>query len=335
MQSKGGGGTARSKPSKPSRKIASTKSPTGIKPSSRKIALTKSPTGIKPCKIDLVKSPPHSIKQSRRQKISDRKRSESGCMQALVNIATEELWKLVRAEDPVKNAPSLCSTKVSPEDVSAYIKPEWVAEFVKKLPIVCKGSTDCKVFEEVLQNEMGKLFASHRIGDNARGLNPKVTCKLAHIRNALTALSKAPCQDPRAAPGRMIVSFDIFADEVDGDIANIMRCGRGFTVNDPLAFNLVLRAMQSDASYTRKGHPRGTKGMTDVMKLVGLGPPVTAVGHIAASFRGPKSTDPDKKHPDGDRFDKKRETDGLYYRRYEYTTKRVLGAARSIKMFQH
>jgi len=267
-----------------------------------------------------------------------KKRNNNHRLQALVNAANEAMFQVVRAEEPIFDKPTLCSIKVVPESASDYVDAAWVADFVKSLPTARPGSSVCSIFEEVLQKEIGKLFASARIGDDARGLSFNVTSKLTHIHNAFDALSKTPCQDPRAAPNRMIISLDIFEDEHGGKVDNIMRCGRGFTVNDPLAFNLVLRAMQSNhASYPvwkagRKA--RGTKGMTDVLRLVGIGPPKGATGHRAANFRGPKTTDPDKKHPDGDRTDGKRETDGLYFRRYDYNKKRILSAVHSKKFFK-
>ena len=90
-----------------------------------------------------------------------------------------------------------------------------------------------------------------------------------------------------------------------------------------------------------------------MLDIVGLAPPKGAHAHkvYLDKHRGPASTDPDKAHPAGpaepsrtkrsresDLSGKKetRETDGLYFRRYEYDAARAVKAAtgRASRVFQ-
>ena len=140
---------------------------------------------------------------------------------------------------------------------------------------------------------------------------------------------------------RTIVEPELLPDEVQtGFVKRMLRPGRIFTVHDPLAFNCILRELQRAWCATA----RGTKGMSEMLDIVGLGPPKGAHAHkvYLDKHRGPASTDPDKVHPDGpaeysrtkrsresDLSGKKetRETDGLYFRRYEYDAARAVKAA--------
>jgi hypothetical protein len=201
-----------------------------------------------------------------------------------------------------------------------------------------------------IQKEYGPLFYTGKIGNVSTGVTTATSKKLWHINQALVIMRSLPCQDPRCAGNeRTVVECDLFEDETKGEVVDSILCrDRGFTVNDPVFFNVFMREMQrAHPSYPRSEEAiaRGTKSITDVLNLVGIGPPADAHAHKASQYRGFRNTDPNKSHPDGARkhvVDGKypngklpsSERDGLYFRRYDFSVDRVFTAARMHRYFK-
>ncbi|KAJ1467147.1 hypothetical protein T484DRAFT_1756084 [Baffinella frigidus] len=253
----------------------------------------------------------------------------------------------VRATPPVYEANVSCAVKVDPEDVSIYINTGLIKEIVTTLE---GGDINGYLkFHKYIQCEYGPLFKTGMFGNYRAGLKDQVVKKLWHINQAFTWMMTMPCQDPRCTlTDRMVVDPDRVADEINGELKFFLRRGRGFTVNDPLAFNTVMREMlhfHTTFPRPRDGKPvRGTKSITDVLHLLGIGPPAEAHAWNTPRYRGYRNTDPDKTHPDGDRpgvvdgrqpdgKEATTERDGLYFRRYEYDVYRIHTSARQPRYF--
>lgn len=238
----------------------------------------------------------------------------------------------VRAAAPMYEANIPCSVKVDEEPVSMYVDDLWVKTIVDEIQ---SGSADDYTdFHKYIQIEYGPLFKTGMLGNFRFGISNNVVKKLFYINQAFVKMTMLKCKDPRCVilTGRNIIEPDRFMDEINGEVMCMMRRGRGFTVNDPLSFNSIMRKLQSiHPTFPRKTNAapaRGTKGMTDVLILVGIGPPSAAHAHKSPLFRGYRSTDPDKVNPNGPMLKKEvatstHERDGLYFRRYEFTIDRV------------
>ena len=245
----------------------------------------------------------------------------------------------VKATSPIYEIDMPCSVKVDEEPVSMYIDEAWINATAAE--ITSGSAQEYMDFNAYIQKEYGQLFKTGYAGNYRFGIIGNVVKKLFYINRAFMKLSVTQCQDSRCVvTGLNIIEPDRFADEVNGDVSSIMRRGRGFTVNDTVAFNNVLRKLQSThPTFPRKTAAimRGTKGITDVLYLVGLGPPSAAHAHNAARYRGPRSTDPDKKKkptPGVDDATVSSERDGLYFRRYDYTDDRVYKGCRRGRHFK-
>ena len=254
----------------------------------------------------------------------------------------------VPAMKPVFESYVPCSIKVEAESISLFVNELYVRDAMLALP---RGtSNDYDKFHEYVQDEFGRLFYTGKIGNFATGLKDAVTKKLWHLEEGFQRLMMMPSQDARCLiTGLTVIEPDRFADEINGDVKYFMRRGRAFTCHDPLTMNIFFRSLQHwhptfPRPYGDK-RARGTKSMTDVMRLVGLVPSSCAHAHNASRFRGPRSTDPDKHHPDGDRpgavngkyaggKDVPGERDGLYFRRYEYDLNMVYATARKDRHFK-
>ena len=190
-----------------------------------------------------------------------------------------------------------------------YVTEQWVRQFVEGVPLVGVGDAAYNWYKTAFEHHFGRTA---RVGPLTKAIL---------IDRLLSAMSSTGCQDPRANNMLNIVSPDLLHDEGHGaGVQLFLRLGRCFTVNDPLAFNCLLRELQrSHPSWPRTNTiVRGTKGITQIMEVFGIGPPAESRARNAAKYRGEANTDPDKVHPDGPRADgiETRETDGLYNRRY-------------------
>ncbi|KAJ1471273.1 hypothetical protein T484DRAFT_1844752 [Baffinella frigidus] len=195
-----------------------------------------------------------------------------------------------------------------------FVAEEWVKQLVAgSVQRAEKGDAACKEMATILVKEFGA-----RPGDGA-------VCKLVYIERALLVMASTPCKDTRlTGPPRPVVELDLLPDEVGGVVARVLRPGRCYHVHDPLAYNCILRELQR--IWCAWCH--GTKGITEMLDIVGIGPPKGARAHTVRNdkHRGPASTDPDKVHPDGPSHWRKSARDGLYFRRYVYHASRVVQA---------
>jgi hypothetical protein len=229
---------------------------------------------------------------------------------------------------------------------SDFVSFNAVEELIRTIPLYPPNSEDCIKFKDILENEYGRKGKD----------TPAQISKLAHMESLLRKLAVTSCKDTRIENlDDMIIVVDILPDErlADGStrVERMIRPNRNFNVNDPLFFCLAFREMQrSHLSYpsNKNSPPHGTKGMSEMFSAVGLGPVTDARAHkvYLKQYRGPASTDPDKIHPDiaykKQKFpamnqplvtagSKSRETDGFYFRRYEYTDERVVTSLRRYK----
>jgi len=206
-----------------------------------------------------------------------------------------------------------------------HLNKRWVQQFVEGL-----GSLDAKELKNYtkdLERNFGKKPKGITKVKGEGAIKGDSAMKAAIIDMAVIAMSRTKCKDHRCDEKLSIISTNILLDEQDGGVQLIFRRGRSLKVNDPLAFNAILREIQRvHPTWPRPKkkpiHPiRGTKGISQIFDACGMGP--LAVAHarnvVIKDCRGPASTDPNKKHPDGPRTDGKedtRETDGLYYREF-------------------
>jgi hypothetical protein len=253
--------------------------------------------------------------------------------------STARLQKGLYANN-VSIARTLSETKG--ESWTNFVENKWVEDIIQSLPLYPKNCDSCKTWEKILVDEY------MRDGTD----NQSVSCKIVHIEALLRIAAQTKCQDKRLEDLDLkIVDIDTLPDEVMTDgtitISRILRPGRGFSVRDPLTFNLLFRQMQrTHPTYpSNKTHiQHGTKGITEMFDNLGLGPHKEAVAHrvYLDKYRGFSSTDPDKIHPDiaykKIKYPLKieahiaagllpRPTDGLYYRRYVFDQSRVVKAS--------
>lgn len=247
----------------------------------------------------------------------------------------------VKANPPVYEVDMACSVWVNPEDVSVYVDSTPIKIIIDGMDF--GPGKDYTEFSKYTNAEYGPLFKTGLFGNNPSGLRQTVLAKVWHLNKAFLEMSQMTCLDTRCLiSDRTVIELDRFADEINGEVEFVFRVGRGFTVNDPLAFNVFMREMQKrHPTFSGYSDSRGTKGITDTLHLFGIGPPDSAHAHAAPHYRGPRSTDPDKSHPDGERpaladgskpgrvVSTASERDGLYFRRYEYNVSRIYATVRS------
>lgn len=250
-----------------------------------------------------------------------------------------------------RNANAVSINRTAQEAASdpwtAFVQNKWVEDTVESVPHYTEESASCLFWKNILVNEYG------RNGKDSAGRVSKV----CHIEALLCILARKRCPDLRIMDNNVnVITIESLADETRSGgstkIDRVIRPGRCIVVNDPLAFDLSFREMQrSHPTYpsNRNPAPHGTKGITEVFDMLGLGPPKDAHSHnvYLHQHRGPASTDPDKIHPDIAYKKCKypcmykahiaagllpRPTDGLYFRRYVYSEER---AEKSKKIRKH
>jgi hypothetical protein len=223
------------------------------------------------------------------------------------------------------------------------VPPTWVEGIVKLTPEYPLDGVYCTLWKNILIKEYG------RDGTDSRYRVSKV----AHIEAVLRLLAVSYVQDKNIKDRTLkVIEIDTIADEaVEGGsvmIQRILRKGRNFKVHDTVAFNCVFRELQrSHNKYPKREGAHGTKGLSEMFDMLGLGPNTDARAHkvYLKQFRGDERTDPDKIHPDI-AYNKymyplaphlhyrpakaPRETDGMYYRNYYYSEVR---RAKAFKMF--
>ena len=244
----------------------------------------------------------------------------------------------------VHNCAARTEVEANGEAWTNFVSPQWVEKVVFEMPQYPQGSVECVVWKNILINEYG------RSGNDT----PYRVCKVTHIEAFIRSLALLYIQDTRITDKTLkIVEFDLLSDEILGDgttyVKRVLRKGRSFKVNDPVAFNCVFREIQrSHPTYPKKGNMHGTKGVTEIFDMIGLGPSEDAHAHkvYLKKYRGDPTTDPDKIHPDSAYYKFKypgqsnmqpaagllaRQTDGLYFKQYVYSDERRIKSATQTK----
>jgi hypothetical protein len=248
---------------------------------------------------------------------------QDNALKAVSAVAVQDnALKAVSKSDAFKKQAS-SPKSMSPNKSQA---PEWVQKFVKSMAGAQEGSDVAKSFANSIAVAFAALFAKEA-HPNAAGISATAAAKLALLEDVFMKMNATPCPDD---PSKNIIEATLLDDENQGGLQRFLRPDRGFNVHDTNAFNIILRETQNFHRYWPRNRVenKGTKGMSEVMSLVGLGPDPASQrwsGHNGA-FRGPKLTDPDKQPIKfGDR-------DGCYFKQYIFSTKRI---ASEIKRMVH
>jgi hypothetical protein len=209
-----------------------------------------------------------------------------------------------------------------------HVSAKWVTELVESIGVITPA--DEAEWSDYLCKQYGVISGSKKPRRGA-------VCKIILMERVLRALSGVPCQDTRIVEKSALVQPDIIPGEEHG-VTRFLRPGRNFTVNDPLAFNKTFRALQaSHPSWPRVRPSDGTKGITQPLSALGLGPIDSAPWDVRSlHLRGPEDTDPEKiwcaKKQWWVSVNGKR--DGLYYHRYEFDEKRVAKRSLAAHVFE-
>ncbi|KAJ1466398.1 hypothetical protein T484DRAFT_1861747 [Baffinella frigidus] len=226
-----------------------------------------------------------------------------------------------------KAAPSkLYHGKEERVDWRPYVPVQWVREFVSSVPVFTVESTNA--YRVFLEREYGMLYTKVA-GDQAIGLPEAVVRKLQIIDYMVVRLQTQPCQDKRLDSSKPVIELQaVHGESFPENKGYGFICGRSVTFNDPLAFNLVMRWTQT----THKSWPsggalaRGTKGITEPLSVIGLGPSTNARAWNVrnGNYRGFENTDPSNAWPLKPGQDpEKRETDGIYFYKLSHTFERL------------
>jgi len=144
--------------------------------------------------------------------------------------------------------------------------------------------------------------------------------KVQLFESLLQFLCTVPVVDPRIAEREIKVIHinDQLYDE-ERPPRCFLRKYRGFDVHDPLAFWSAFSELQTrhpDYPRPSPSHTfRSTKGISQPLKSLGLGLPVTVFTHDVQYSRGPANTDPEKELRDGRWQTIRGKRDQLYYTR--------------------
>lgn len=207
------------------------------------------------------------------------------------------------------------------------VSPEWAHVMVAGVRRVTNRD-----LEETAAHMMSCWGGSLAL-DGVTGVKRDAKKKITLLEWAFTLLSTVKCRDSRMQPpesDRMIVHAERLPDEAEG-VERILRPERTIHVRDPLAFNMVLRRLQSThPDWPRSNNvPLGaitktTKGITQPLQAIGFGPiKMSKHGYGAVGARGPPDTDPDKALVDGVWRTTGTARDGLYFTQYVYAAERV------------
>jgi hypothetical protein len=209
------------------------------------------------------------------------------------------------------------------------IDSEWLKEVVGGLGGGSTMSWEVEGWKEYLVEEFGKLTGRHVARDHP-------ALKLLLMEGLLRRLSEEPCKDPRIVRPVPVIVTPVFMEDEEAGMGHFLRKGRRFYVNDPLAFNKAFRELQASHPFYPRTFkvpvPHGTKGMTQPLSAIGIGPRHTSPwGVVMEGLRGPVDTDPDtevvlgkwKKCKGGDR-------DGLYCTEYGHCYDRAIKHAKYV-----
>jgi len=242
----------------------------------------------------------------------------------------EVMWLLPEGDTPLPAATPEYVEEAAGEATDDYVAAAWVAGVVHSV-----GQVTPEAEAE------WKRYLVEQYGATSGSSKPRTGAvrKIILTDRMLLALSQARCQDARlvADKGRALVEADILPGEEEG-LTRFLRPGRNFTVHDPLGFNKAFRALQaSHPSWPRlRGIPSETKGITQPLSALGLGPVDSAPWDVRTRhLRGPEDTDPDKAWCAASRkwVTQKGKRDGLYHRRYVFDEKRVATRALAAHVF--
>jgi hypothetical protein len=226
-----------------------------------------------------------------------------------------------------KAAPSkLYHGKEERVDWRPYVPVQWVREFVSSVPVFTVESTNA--YRVFIEREYGLLHVK-AAGAETVGLPNAVVRKLQIIDYMVVRLQTQPCQDKRLDSSKPVIELQaVHGESFPENKGYGFICGRSVTFNDPLAFNLVARWAQSTHPSWPSGGAKaqGTKGITEPLGLLGLGPSTNARAWNSRNggYRGFENTDPQNPWPlKPGQLPEKRETDGIYFLELSHTYERL------------
>ena len=279
------------------------------------------------------------VSESSARQAADNKPTEASSNQVDKQGALNLLEFASAPEKPyVEPTPSYTS-KLKPTRVcwKPFVREDWVEMFVRGMPKFTNEET--RMFRNFLESEYGELH--HRVAPlGAPGLTDGVVKKLQVLDKLVVLMTMVPCQDTRLVDTKnsIVTLSPVHGEDSPGRAERSLLLGCNITVNDPLAFNLLMRRVQ-------KAHPswpsggasaKGTKGITEPLALIGLGPNAEATAWKVriGSFRGFEETDPDNPWTlEPGQAKPPRETDGCYFKEYCFAIDRVETQVRLDRQF--
>jgi hypothetical protein len=173
----------------------------------------------------------------------------------LASTAVEEANHKVAAK--VVRISKLKPTRV---DSNLYVNEAWVKDFVKRVP----EFTDTQLFEygEFLALEYDSIYKS--VTADGDGLPIRVVRKLLVIDALMVLMAKESCEDTRLEKKNPIVTLSpIHGEDTGHKKGHVLLLGRDYAINDPLAFNRIMREAQRSHPSWPEGGGRaiGTKGI--------------------------------------------------------------------------
>jgi hypothetical protein len=238
-------------------------------------------------------------------------------------------------------ADTLKSTRVCCKPTRVCWKPfvweGWVEMFVQNMPKFTIEET--RVFRKFLESEYGELHRRAAPPD-APGLTDGVVKKLQILDKLVALMTVTPCQDTRLVDSKkpIVTLSPVHGEYSPARAGRSLLLGCNITVNDPLAFNLLVRRVQKKHPSWPPGgaSAKGTKGITEPLALIGLGPNADALAWKVrnGSYRGFENTDPDNPWTlQPGQAKPPRETDGCYFKEYCFAIDRVETQVRLDRQF--
>jgi hypothetical protein len=234
---------------------------------------------------------------------------------------------LLRAPKGPRVAASVSNLKPTRVDWRTFVPESEVKALVDSIP----DNTQAELvsYRNFIKLEYAAEYAKFARPDSP-GVKPNIIQKLLAIDKIVFKMSTTPIKDARllgVAGNIVTLTYPKVEESMAGD-EWVLRCGYNIKVNDVMAFNVILRETQrASRSWPAGGaKAKGTKGITDALGVIGLGPHADATRWNVRSgaFRGFEATDPDNPWDviEGTPV-VPRETDGLYYKELCFSVSRL------------
>ena len=208
-----------------------------------------------------------------------------------------------------------------------FVDETWVNDIVRGVPVFTNEST--REYRNFIESEYGIVYNKFARPE-ALGVIDSMIKKLQILDYVILLMSKEPIQDTRLDGSKTFI-LSLSAPHTASTQQKTGHClllGRIIFIGDVLAFDQVLRRVQY--AYPNWGSggskAKGTKGITEALCVIGLGPHPDAVAWKVRNggFRGFEETDPDNPWDlEPGQSPVKRETDGLYFKQLCFGMNRV------------